>query len=36
MGFTMVFKVELKDSMDNSSHFYVRGVTDQWQDLVIP
>ena len=36
MGFTTVFKIELKDSMDNSSHFYVRGVTDQWQDLVIP
>jgi hypothetical protein len=36
MGFTTVFKVELKDSMDNSGHFYVRGVTDQWQDLVIP
>ena len=36
MGFTSVFKVELKDSMDQSSHFYVRGVTDQWQDIVIP
>lgn len=36
MGFTTVFKVELKDSMDQSSHFYVRGVTDQWQDVVIP
>ena len=36
MGFTTVFKVELKDSMDQTSHFYVRGVTDQWQDLVIP
>ena len=36
MGFTTVFKVELKDSMDQSSHFYVRGVTDQWQDIVIP
>lgn len=36
LGFTAVFKVELKDSMDQTSHFYVRGVTDQWQDLVIP
>ncbi|HEX3423656.1 MAG TPA: carbohydrate binding domain-containing protein [Sphingomicrobium sp.] len=36
MGFTTIFKVELKDSMDQSSHFYVHGVTDQWQDLVIP
>jgi hypothetical protein len=22
--------------MDQTSHFYVRGVTDQWQDLAIP
>lgn len=36
MGFTTTFKVELKDQMDQSSHFYVRGVTDQWQDMVIP
>jgi hypothetical protein len=36
IGFTTVFKVELKDSMDQTSHFYVRGVTDQWQDLAIP
>jgi hypothetical protein len=36
MGFTTVFKVELKDSMGQASHFYVRGVTDQWQDIVIP
>lgn len=36
MGFTTVFKVELKDAVDQSSHFYVRGVTDQWQDIVIP
>ena len=36
MGFTKVFKLELKDSMDQTSHFYVRGVTDQWQDVVIP
>jgi hypothetical protein len=36
MGFTSVFKVELKDALDQSSHFYVRGVTDQWQDVEIP
>ena len=36
LGFTTVFKVELKDSADRISHFYVRGVTDRWQDIVIP
>lgn len=36
MGFTTVFKIELKDSVDQASHFYVRGVTDQWQDVVVP
>ena len=36
MGYTSVFKVELKDATDQSSHYYVRGVTDQWQDIVIP
>jgi hypothetical protein len=36
MGYTKVFKVELKDAMDQASHFYVRGVTDQWQDITIP
>jgi hypothetical protein len=36
MGYTSVFKVELKDAMDQSSHYYVRGVTDKWQDIVIP
>ena len=36
MGYTSVFKVELKDAADQSSHFYVRGVTDRWQDVVIP
>jgi hypothetical protein len=36
MGFTSVFKVELKDAVDQSSHYYVRGVSDQWQDIVIP
>ena len=36
MGYTTVFKVELKDAVDESSHYYARGVTDQWQDVVIP
>lgn len=36
MGYTRVFKVELKDAMDQASHYYVRGVTDRWQDIVIP
>lgn len=36
MGFTSVFKVELKDTMDQANHVYVRGVTDRWQDIVIP
>lgn len=36
MGFTTVFKVELKDALDQSSYHYVRTVTDQWQDVTIP
>lgn len=36
MGYTSVFKVELKDAMDQASHHYVRGITDQWQDIAIP
>ena len=36
MGFTKTFKVELKDSIDQSSHHYVNNVTDQWQDVVVP
>ena len=36
MGFTTVVKVELKDAMDQASHVYVRGVSDQWQDVVLP
>jgi hypothetical protein len=35
-GFTTVFKVDLKDAANQSSRFYVRGVTDQWQDVIIP
>ena len=36
MGFTTVFKVELKDALDQPSYHYVRTVTDQWQDVTIP
>ena len=36
MGYTKVFKVELKDALDQGSHYYVREVTDQWQDIAIP
>ena len=36
MGYTTVFKVEVKDALDQSSHAYVRGVTDQWQDIALP
>jgi hypothetical protein len=36
MGYTKVFKVELKDDLDQSSRHYVNNVTDQWQDIVIP
>lgn len=36
MGYTTIFKVELKDSVDQSSHFMVHGVTDEWQDIHIP
>jgi len=36
LGYTSVFKVELKDALDQTSHHYVRGVTDTWQNIVIP
>ena len=36
MGFTKTFKVELKDSIDQSNHHYLNNVTDQWQDVVVP
>lgn len=36
MGYTSIFKVELKDAVDQSSHYYVQGVTDHWQDVTIP
>jgi hypothetical protein len=36
LGYTSIFKVELKDALDQASRHYVRGVTDQWQNVVIP
>jgi hypothetical protein len=36
MGYTSTFKVELKDTVGQTSHHYVRGVTGQWQNVVIP
>lgn len=36
MGYTKVLKVEFKDALDQSSHAYVRDLTDQWQDVAIP
>ena len=36
LGYTKTFKVEIKDALDQSSHYYVNSVTDQWQDVVIP
>ena len=36
LGFTSIFKVEIKDVLDQSSHAYVRSVTDQWEDIALP
>jgi hypothetical protein len=36
LDYTSTFKVELKDAVDQTSRHYVRGVTDQWQNVVIP
>ena len=36
MGFTTIFKVELKDALDQSSYAYVRGVSGEWQDIALP
>jgi hypothetical protein len=36
LGYTSLFKVEMKDAVDQTSQHYVHGVTDQWQDIVIP
>ncbi|MBN1899216.1 MAG: hypothetical protein JW827_10585 [Spirochaetes bacterium] len=34
-GFTSVFKVELKNNSGQTGYAYVRGVSDQWQKIVI-
>ncbi len=34
-GFTEVFKVELKNSIGEKGIYYVTGVTDEWQQIVI-
>jgi hypothetical protein len=36
IGYTTVFKVELKNAAKQIGRFYVTNVTDQWQDIVIP
>ena len=36
IGYTTVFKVELKNAAKQIGRFYVTNVTDKWQDIVIP
>ena len=36
LGYTTVFKVELKNAAKQIGRYYVTNVTDQWQDIVIP
>lgn len=36
MGYTSALKIELKDAMDVSSHFDVRNISDQWQNVSVP
>ncbi len=36
VGFTTVFKVEVKNAAKQVGRYYVTNVTDQWQDIVIP
>lgn len=36
VGYTTVFKVELKNAAKQIGRYYVTNVTDQWQDIVIP
>lgn len=36
LGYTSALKIELKDAMDVSSHFDVRGISDQWQNMSVP
>ncbi|MDO8525223.1 MAG: CIA30 family protein [Candidatus Omnitrophota bacterium] len=36
IGYTTVFKVELKNAAKQVGRYYVTNITDQWQDVVIP
>lgn len=36
LGYTTVFKVELKNASKQIGRYYVTNITDQWQDIVIP
>ena len=36
IGYTTVFKVELKNASKQVGRYYVTNVTDQWQEVVIP
>ena len=36
VGYTTVFKVEIKNASKQVGRYYVTNITDQWQDVVIP
>ncbi len=36
VGYTTVFKIELKNAAKQVGRYYVTNITDQWQDVVIP
>lgn len=36
IGYTTVFKVELKNASKQIGRYYVTNITDSWQDIVIP
>jgi len=36
IGYTTVFKIELKNAAKQVGRYYVTNITDQWQDVVIP
>lgn len=36
IGYTTVFKVELKNASKQVGRYYVTNITDSWQDIVIP
>lgn len=36
IGYTTVFKVELKNAAKQIGRYYITNVTDQWQEVVIP